>query len=55
MELFLLLGFIAFMALVAFGATQYLQQRRQGTIVAVSIPLRNLPRSSDRGTSATQQ
>jgi hypothetical protein len=55
MELFLLLGFIAFVGLVAFGATQYLHQRRAGTIVAVTIPLLGLRGTSDRGTTAAHR
>jgi hypothetical protein len=53
MELFLLLGFAAFMALVGLGTLAYLRQRRAGTIVAVTIPLRTLPRVGGMGESTS--
>jgi len=52
MEHLLLLGFVAFAALVGFGLTGYLQQRRAGSIVAVSSPLRRRPRAARRETAA---
>lgn len=39
----MLLGLLALVALVALGAAYWMKQRRSGTIVAVSIPLRSLP------------
>jgi uncharacterized iron-regulated membrane protein len=43
MELLLLLGLLAIVALVAIAAVYWMKQRRAGTIVAVSIPLRSVP------------
>lgn len=50
MELLLLLGLVAMVALVAMGAVYWMKERRAGTIVAVSIPLRSVPAvREDRG------
>lgn len=55
MELLLLLGLLAAVALIAGSAAYWINQRRAGTIVAVTIPLRSLPqatRSIDKTTAA---
>lgn len=39
----MLLGLIALVAMLAMGALYWMKQRRAGTIVAVSIPLRSVP------------
>jgi uncharacterized iron-regulated membrane protein len=43
MEILLLLGLLALVTLLAMGALYWIRERRAGTIVAVSIPLRSVP------------
>lgn len=55
MELLLLIGLLATIALIAGASAYWLNQRRAGTIVAVTIPLRSLPqvsRTADKTTAA---
>ena len=50
----MLLGLLALVALAVIGGVLYLKQRRTGTIVAVSIPLRTLPSASRVDETATR-
>ena len=49
----MLLGLAAVMAMLAMATIYWLRQRRAGTIMAVSIPMRRVP-SADRQETAQQ-
>jgi len=51
MELFITLGLLSLVTLVGLGAIAVLRQRRDGTVLAVSVPTRNLVARPARHTS----